>query len=92
LRAFKGALEKVLNARQRLLGPERPDTLAAMNNPVVALLRAGDLKQAREIAANALALCRQLLGPAHPDNLASMNTLGEILPTRGDLYGALPLF
>jgi tetratricopeptide (TPR) repeat protein len=84
--------EKVLTARQRLLGPDHPDTLAAMNNMAAALLQLGDLEQAREAAANALARRLQLLGPAHPDSLASMNTLGEILLARGDLHAALPLF
>jgi tetratricopeptide (TPR) repeat protein len=84
--------EKVWNARERLLGPEHPDTLAAMNNLAAALLTAGDLARAHEIAGKAVALHLRHLGAEHPYTLALTNTVGELLLASGDLPGALPLF
>jgi len=72
-------------SRQRGLGPEHPDTLAAANSLAVTLGRLGDHPAARDLHQRTLAARRRLLGPAHRDTLDSANNLANVLRTLGDL-------
>jgi hypothetical protein len=61
--------EQVLEARERLLGKEHPDTLMAMNNLAVTLYAQGELAGARKLQKQVLEGRRRLLGKEHPDTL-----------------------
>jgi hypothetical protein len=56
--------EQVLEARERLLGKEHPDTLMAMNNLAVTLYAQGELAGARKLQKQVLEGRRRLLGKA----------------------------
>jgi tetratricopeptide (TPR) repeat protein len=80
-----------LEARQRVRGPEHPDTLASMNNLASTLSAQGDLQGARALEEKVLEASQRVLGQEHPDTLASMNNLASTLSAQGDLHGARAL-
>ena len=90
---FAGAFlyyERALAIREKLLGPEHPDTAQSLNN-LGALLRAqSDLAGARPYYERALAIGEKVLGPEHPDTATSLANLGVLLRAQGDLTGARP--
>jgi tetratricopeptide (TPR) repeat protein len=58
--------QQVLDAQQRLLGPEHPSTLGTMNNLAALLFELGDLSHARNLFEQVLETRQRLLGPDHP--------------------------
>ena len=75
-----------------MLGPDHPDTLAAVNDLGDLLGIKGDLEGAAALIRRALAGREKLLGPDHPDTLRSVANLGNQLRDKGDLEGAEALF
>ena len=73
---------QALAARQRVLGPDHPYTLASMNNLGDRLGRLGQHDAAAYMARQALTAQQRVLGPEHPHTLNSMHnlsiTLGEL--------------
>ena len=67
--------EQTLAARERVLGPDHPDTLTSRNNLAVAYQDAGRLDEAISLHEQTLAARERVLGPDHPDTLASRNNL-----------------
>jgi Tetratricopeptide repeat len=57
--------EQVLEARQRLLGEEHPDTMTARANLAGTLYAQGDLGGARKLQENTLEIRRRALGLHH---------------------------
>ena len=84
-------LERVLEARRRVLGEEHPDTLMSMNNFAATLRAQGDHAGARELLERVLEARRRVLGEEHPDTLMSMNNLAATLRDQGDHSGAREL-
>jgi tetratricopeptide (TPR) repeat protein len=84
--------ERALAIREKVLGPEHPDTAASLNNLGVLLQDQGDLAGARPFYERALAIREKVLGPEHPDTAASLNNLGVLLQDQGELAGARPLY
>ncbi len=78
--------------RERVLGPEHPDTAASLNNLGYLLQAQGDLAGARPYYERALAIRERVLGPEHPDTAGSLNNLGYLLQAQGDLAGARPYY
>ena len=72
--------EQVLADRERTLGPDDPDTLAARNNLAVAYQTAGRIDEAIALHEQALADRERVLGPDHPGTLNSRSNLA--VPTR----------
>ena len=66
---------QALAARQRVLGPEHPDTLASMSNLSIQLAQLGQHEAAADMARQALAAQQRVLGPEHPDSRHSMSVL-----------------
>jgi hypothetical protein len=83
--------EQVLEACQRLLGAEHPDTLMAMNNLAWTVRAQGDLARAGELEQQVLEARRRLLGAEHPDTLTTMNNLAQTVRAQGDLAAAREL-
>ena len=84
--------ERALAIREKLLGPEHPDTATSLNNLANLLLDQRDLAGARPLLERALAIWEKALGPEHPDTATSLNNLASLLHrASGDLAGARPL-
>jgi tetratricopeptide (TPR) repeat protein len=90
-RPAKEVFHQVVDAHQRLLGPEHPDTLISMNNLASALWALGDAAGAADLSRQVLEARRRLLGPEHPNTLQSMNNLATTLRALGDAAGAAEL-
>ena len=69
--------EQTLADRERVLGPDHPDTLASRNNLACAYQAAGDLGRAIPLFEQTLADRERVLGPDHPDTLTSRNNLAS---------------
>ena len=64
----------MLALRRKVLGPEHPDTLRAMNNLAISYSDAGRRDEALKLREEVLTLRRKVLGPEHPDTLMAMTT------------------
>jgi len=68
---------KARATRDKLLGPDHPETLMSMNNLAAAYLDAGKLDLSLPLHKETLKLRKAKLGPDHRDTLDSMNNLAE---------------
>jgi tetratricopeptide (TPR) repeat protein len=76
-------LGEVLKERERVLGPEDPDTLATRNNLANALNRQGKYAEAETESRAVIKLQEKVLGPKHPDTLLTRNNLATALFFQG---------
>ena len=67
--------EQALAARERVLGPDHPDTLNSRHNLAIAYQAAGRTEEAISLHEQTLAAHERVLGPDHPDTLPSRNNL-----------------
>ena len=74
---------QALAARQRVLGPEHPDTLRSLSDLSVLLDKLGQHLEAADMARQALAARQRVLGPEHPDTLRSLSDLSVFLDKLG---------
>ncbi len=84
--------QQSMEIRQRVLGPEHPDTLKSMSNLAFLLDREGHYAEAEKLDRETLDIRRRVLGPEHPDTLASMNNLALVLHAEGHYAEAEKLF
>ena len=92
---FAGArplFERALAIREKVLGPEHPDTATSLSNLAILLQDQGDFAGARPLFERALAIREKALGPEHPNTARSLNNLARLLQDQGDFAGARPLF
>ena len=76
--------EQTLAARERLLGPDHPDTLQSRNNLAIAYRAAGRTAEAITMGEQTLAAMERLLGPDSPRHpLASRNNLANAYRAAG---------
>ena len=85
-------LTDVLEARERTLGAEHPDTLASVSNLAVCCSDMGQLQDAEALYRRALEAQERTLGAEHSDTLASVNNLAVCLKARGQLKDAEALY
>jgi tetratricopeptide (TPR) repeat protein len=85
-------LEQTLAGRERLLGPDHPDTMLSRNNLARAYREAGRITDAIPLVQQTLAARERLLGPDHASTLASRNNLASAYWATGRLAEAIPLF
>ena len=78
--------------RERVLGPEHPNTAASLNNLAALYNRQGKYKQAEPLYQRALAICERMLGPEHPSTAQSLNNLATLYYAQGKYTEAEPLF
>lgn len=83
-------LERALEARERILGPEHTDTVRSVNSLAGLFLGRGDYTEAEKLYRQALEVRERILGPEHPDTLMSVNSLAKLLESEGDYEGAEP--
>jgi tetratricopeptide (TPR) repeat protein len=84
--------ERALAIREKVLGPDHPDTASSLNNLGYLLQAQGDLAGALPYFERALAIREKALGLDHPDTARSLNNLGALLDSQGDLTGARPYY
>jgi eukaryotic-like serine/threonine-protein kinase len=71
-------LERALDLRRRVLGPEHPDTLKSMNNLAALYELEAKYAQAEALDSQSLEIERRLLGSEHADTLKSMANLASV--------------
>ena len=59
-------MERALIIREKVLGPEHPDTAASLSNLAKLLREQGDFAGARPLLERALSIREKVLGPEHP--------------------------
>lgn len=75
--------QKAVDIRQRVLGPESPETLKSMSALAHTMLEQGRLADAETLQRQTLSVQTRVLGQVHPDTLWSMSNLGRILWSKG---------
>ncbi len=83
---------RVLDARERVLGPEHPDTQAARYQLARWTGDAGDPAAARDLLTELVHVEERLLGPEHPDTLTVRGNLASSTGQAGDPAAARDLF
>ena len=83
---------RVLEARERVVGREHPDTLTSVNNLALVLLTRGDYAAAEPLYRRALEARERVVGREHPDTLQSVNNLAGLLDSKGDYAAAESLY
>jgi Tetratricopeptide repeat len=90
--AARSLQRRVLDARERAVGPEHPDTLAARHELGRRSGQAGDRAAARDLFAVLLPVDVRVLGPEHPDTLSTRHELAYWTGQAGDRAAARDLF
>ncbi len=76
--------EKVLAARERLFGPDHPDTATTLNDLGLLYDTMGDYAKAEPLYRRSLAIREKALGPKHPGTATTLNNLAELYRAMGD--------
>jgi tetratricopeptide (TPR) repeat protein len=74
---------EVLGVRQRVLGPEHPDTLLTAGNLASTLDAQGKYAEAETMHREVLLIKRRVLGPEHPHTLRTAGNLANTLNNQG---------
>ena len=82
---------RAMEARERVLGPDHPDTLSSVNSLALLLDGKRDYAGAEPLYRRAMEARERVLGPEHPDTLSSVNSLALLLDGKDDYAGAEPL-
>ncbi|HZF40874.1 MAG TPA: tetratricopeptide repeat protein, partial [Blastocatellia bacterium] len=96
-RAFKfdealPLVERALEVRERVLGPDHLDVAVAVNSLAVLYWRKGDDAKAERLYQRAQTIYEKSLGPEHPYVASSLNGLALVYDSRGDYAKAESLF
>jgi tetratricopeptide (TPR) repeat protein len=83
--------EKILDAKQRTLGSERPDTLLSMNDLAASYSNLERHWEAMELKEKTFEARRRTLGDEHPDTLSAMNNLAASYTDLGRHQEAMKL-
>ncbi|MFI0998681.1 FxSxx-COOH system tetratricopeptide repeat protein [Streptomyces galbus] len=83
--------ERVLADRERLLGPDHPDTVRARGSLADSYSDAGRVQEALDLRERVLADRERLLGPHHPDTLRARINLADSYSDAGLTQQALEL-
>jgi hypothetical protein len=84
--------EQTLAGRERLLGPNDPDTMRSRSDLARAYREAGRMADAVPLVEQTLAARERLFGADHPSTLASRNNLASAYRATGRAAEAIPLF
>jgi tetratricopeptide (TPR) repeat protein/transcriptional regulator with XRE-family HTH domain len=91
LRAARPWFERALAIRERVPGPDHPDTAASLNSLAHLLWDQGELATARPLLERAQMIRERVLGFDHPDTALGFNNLGVLLRDQGELVAASSL-
>ncbi len=84
--------ERALELRRATLGPDHPDTLAAVDNLGMAFQSSGRFAEALPLLEDNLKRRRAQAGPDKSNTMVAINNLANAYRTAGRLGEALPLF
>ena len=70
-------LAGLLPVRERILGPEHPDTLITLSNLARWTGESGEAAAARDLLTGLLPMRERILGPEHPDVDGIANSSGD---------------
>jgi hypothetical protein len=84
----RGLLQRVFDARERVLGPEHPGTLIARHEVARFAGQAGDAAAARDLFAELVPVVERVLGPEHPETLTTRGNLATWTGDAGDAAAA----
>ncbi len=90
--AARDLQRRVLDARERVLCPEHPDTLTSRHQLGFWTGEAGDRAAARDLFARLLPVRERVLGPEHPDTLWTRHQLARWIGYSGDPAAARDQF
>ncbi len=79
----RSLLERAVDIRRRVLGPEHPDTLLSMNDLAENEYFDSHTSVAAKLYSEILGIERRVLGPEHPQTLRSMDMLALALDAEG---------
>jgi tetratricopeptide (TPR) repeat protein len=85
-------LRDALAIREKVSGPEHPDTATSLNNLALLLMDQGDFAGARPLLERALAIREKVSGPDHPETATTISNLARVLRDTGHANEAEPLF
>jgi tetratricopeptide (TPR) repeat protein len=85
-------LERALELRRRVLGPEHPKTLITTGRMAQVSVDQGLYSEAEALGHQTLEIQRRVLGAEHPDTLFSMNNLANVIYAQGKYAQAGTLF
>jgi tetratricopeptide (TPR) repeat protein len=88
----KELFERSLAIREKLLGPDHPDTAQSLTNLAFLLNDQGDDAAARPLHERSLAIREKVLGPEHKDTAESLGNLAFMLKQQGDRAAAQRLY
>ncbi len=84
-------LERILESRERVLGPDAPETGASLNNLALLYDYLGDYGKAASHYQRALTICERELGPEHLFTARTVNNLAGLYVSLDDYAKAKPL-
>lgn len=84
--------QRTLAIREKMLGPEHPQTAQNLNNLAELYRVTGAYAPAEPLFKRALAINEKVLPPGHPNTAANLNNLAELYRTTGAYAQAEPLF
>ncbi|MFM7219328.1 MAG: tetratricopeptide repeat protein [Nodosilinea sp.] len=84
--------QKALAIREKVLGPDHPDTADSLNYLANFYASQGRYSQAEPLYQRALAIREKALGPDHPSTASSLNNLAFLYQSQGRYSQAEPLY
>ena len=78
-------LKEALETRQKVLGPEHPDTVRSLNSLAEIYQAMGEYAKAEPLLQEALRIRQKFLGPEDPDAVASVDNLAVLYRAMGDV-------
>jgi CHAT domain-containing protein/Tfp pilus assembly protein PilF len=85
-------VERVLEIREKILGPEHRDVAAALNDLAILYDSKGDHAKAEPLYLRSLAIAEKTLGPEHPDAARALSNLALLYSAREEYGKAEPLY
>jgi CHAT domain-containing protein/Tfp pilus assembly protein PilF len=83
--------QQALKIREKVLGPEHPDTAHSLNNLAMTYHQLGAYEKALPLLQRALEIKEKTFGPDHPETAYSINQLAMTYDQLGAYEQALPL-
>jgi len=83
--------EQVLKIREKVLGPEHPDTARSLNILARLYDEQANYAAAKPLYQRALKIREKVLGPEHSDTATSLNNLAQVYESQGNYAAAEPL-
>jgi CHAT domain-containing protein/Tfp pilus assembly protein PilF len=86
------SIERALEIRERVLGPDHPDVAVALNGLGRLHRSKGDQAKAESIFQRALSICEKSFGPENPAVTDSLSNLGHLYRSQADYARAEAMF